>query len=83
MYISYKRLWKLLIDRNMNRQDLRDKTGISATSIAKLGKGANISTDILIRICEELHCDLTDIMELVDGPNPQATKSKKPATTIE
>ena len=83
MYISYKRLWKLLIDRNMNRQDLRDKTGISATSIAKLGKGANISTDILIRICEELHCDLTDIMELVDGPNPQAVKPKKPATTAE
>lgn len=83
MYISYKRLWKLLIDRNMNRQDLRDKTGISATSIAKLGKGANISTDILIRICEELHCDLTDIMELVDEPNPQAVKSKKPAAATE
>ena len=83
MYISYKRLWKLLIDRNMNRQDLRDKTGISATSIAKLGKGANISTDILIRICEELHCDLTDIMELVDEPNPQSVKSKKTGDTAE
>lgn len=75
MYISYKRLWKLLIDRNMNRQDLREKTGISATSIAKLGKGANISTDILIRICEELHCDLTDIMELVNEPNPHGVKN--------
>lgn len=66
MQICYKKLWKLLIDKNMTRKDLREKTGLSTSSIAKLGKGLNISTDILIRICEELDCDITDIMELVD-----------------
>lgn len=66
MQFSYKKLWKLLIDKNMNRKDLREKTGISSACIAKLGKGANISTDIIIRICSELDCDITDVLELVD-----------------
>lgn len=66
MQLSYKKLWKLLIDRNMNRKDLREKTGISSACIAKMGKGTNISTDIIVRICQELDCDITDIMELVN-----------------
>lgn len=66
MQFSYKKLWKLLIDRNMNRKDLREKTGISSASIAKMGKGSNISTDIIVRICSALDCDITDILELVD-----------------
>ena len=66
MQISYKKLWKLLIDRNMNRKDLRAKTGISSACIAKMGKGENISTDIIVRICSALDCDITDILELVD-----------------
>ena len=65
MRISYKRLWKLLIDKDMNRQDLMKATGISPASIAKLGKGENITTDILLRICEALDCNLEDIMESV------------------
>ena len=65
MRISYKRLWKLLIDKDMNRQDLMNATGISPASIAKLGKGENITTDILLRICEALDCNLEDIMESV------------------
>ena len=64
--ISYKKLWHLLIDRGLNKQDLRRMTGISTASIAKLGKGENITTDILVKICEALDCDFTDIMELVD-----------------
>ena len=63
MKVSYKRLWKLLIDKDMNRQDLMNATGISPASIAKLGKGENITTDILLRICEALDCNLEDIME--------------------
>ena len=63
MKVSYKRLWKLLIDKDMNRQDLMNATGISPASIAKLGKGENITTDILLRICEALNCNLEDIME--------------------
>lgn len=66
MKISYKKLWHLLIDRGLNKQDLRRMTGISTASIAKLGKGDNITTDILVKICEALNCDITEIMELVD-----------------
>lgn len=65
MKFSYNRLWKLLIDRNMNKSQLRKITGISSASIAKLGKGENITTDILLRICEALDCDLPDIVEIV------------------
>ena len=65
MKVSYKRLWKLLIDKDMNKQDLMNAAGISPASIAKLGKGENITTDILLRICEALDCNLEDIMESV------------------
>lgn len=64
--ISYKKLWHLLIDRGLNKQDLRRMTGVSTASIAQLGKGENMTTDILVKICEALDCDVTDIMELVD-----------------
>jgi DNA-binding Xre family transcriptional regulator len=66
MYISYNKLWKLLIDKNMKKSDLKEQAGISSASLAKLGKGDNITTDILIKICETLHCHLEDIMETVD-----------------
>ena len=64
MLISYNKLWKMLIDKKMNRKDLRQKAGISTASIAKLGKGENITTDVLLKICEALDCDITDIMEI-------------------
>ncbi len=66
MRISYNKLWKMLIDKNMKKSDLRDKAGISSASIAKLGKGDNITTDVLIKICEAMDCHLDDIMETVD-----------------
>ena len=65
MAASYKKLWKLLIDRDMNRQDLRRMTGLASNSIAKLGKDETVNTDILIRICTALGCDISDIMEIV------------------
>ena len=55
MRISYNKLWKLLIDKDMTKMELKDAAGISAASIAKLGKGANITTDVLLKICETLH----------------------------
>lgn len=64
--ITYKKLWKLLIDRNMSKSDLKIASGISTASIAKLGKGENITTDVLLRICEAMNCHLDDIMETVD-----------------
>ena len=66
MKISYNKLWKMLIDKNMNKHDLKELAGVSSASIAKLGKGDNITTDVLIKICEALHCHLEDIMESVD-----------------
>lgn len=67
--ISYNRLWKMLIDKNMKRQDLKEISGISTASIAKLGKGDNITTAVLLKICNALDCDLSDIMELVEEEN--------------
>lgn len=66
MKISYKRLWKLLIDREMLKKDLAEQADISTTSIAKLGKNENVNTDILLKICNALECDLQDIMELIE-----------------
>jgi len=54
----------MLIDKNMNKQDLKRLSGVSTASIAKLGKGENIQTDVLLKICKALNCDITDIMEL-------------------
>ena len=65
MQTSYKKLWKLLIDKNMKKKDLRLTTGISTTALAKLGKNEHVSTEILTRICRALECDLCDIVELV------------------
>ncbi len=66
MRISYNKLWKMLIDKSMNKQDLKEAAGISAASIAKLGKGGNITTDVLLKICETLECKLEDIMETIE-----------------
>lgn len=71
MHISYNKLWKLLIDKNMNKQDLREASGISSASVAKLGKGENITTEVLLRICTALHCDIADIMEVVEDTPPE------------
>lgn len=65
MRISYNKLWKLLIDKEMKKSDLKEKVGISSASIAKLGKGENITTDVLLKICESLDCHIEDIMETV------------------
>lgn len=66
MGFSYNKLWKLLIDKNMNKQDLKRVSGISTASIAKLGKGENITTDVLLKICESMNCDISDIMEVTE-----------------
>lgn len=65
MKASYKKLWKLLIDKNMKKTDLRILAHISSGSLAKLGKDENVSMDVLQRICAALKCDISDIVELV------------------
>jgi DNA-binding Xre family transcriptional regulator len=64
MSLSYKKLWKLLIDRNMKKKDLRELSGISSASMAKLGKNENVTTEVLVKICTALKCDISDIMEI-------------------
>ena len=64
MSVNYNRLWHLLIDKKMNKNDLRKATGLSTTTMAKLAKGQSVTTDILIRICKVLDCDFADIMEI-------------------
>ena len=66
MKISYNKLWKLLIDKGMNKHDLKVTSGVSSASIAKLGKCENITTDVLLKICESLNVHLEDILETVD-----------------
>lgn len=63
MAVSYKRLWKLLIDKDMTKTDLRLAAGLSANVIARMGKGKNISAGSLRKICKVLNCEITDIME--------------------
>ena len=65
MQISYKKLWKLLIDRDMLKKDLAQLAGISTASIAKLGRNENVNTDILLKICTAMNCEISDIMEIV------------------
>ena len=69
MKMSYKKLWKLLIDKDMKKTDLRRAAGISSSSLAKLGKDENVTTDVLLRICKALDCELGGIGEL--GPTEE------------
>lgn len=71
MSISYKKLWKLLIDRDLKKKDLQQMSGVSAASITKLGRNENVNTEILEKICIALKCDISDIME-IDGSEGSA-----------
>jgi len=64
----YKKHWKLLIDKDMKKKDLCAAAGISHASMAKLGKSENVTTDVLVKICTALQCDIGDIMELTQDP---------------
>ncbi len=65
MRVSYNKLWKMLIDKKMNKSDLREMTKMGPNTMAKLGKDETISMDVLMRICEALNCDVGDIMEIL------------------
>ena len=69
MPLCYNKLWKLLIDKNMNKTDLKEITGLSQSTIAKLTNGENVNTDILERICAALNCDINDICEISKKEN--------------
>ena len=65
MEVSYKKLWKLLIDKDMKKKDLQALSGISWSSITKLSKSETVSMDVLMKICQTLDCDIGDVMELL------------------
>jgi len=67
MKFSYNKLWKLLIDKGWTKTKLRQEAGISSSSVAKLGKGENVTTDILLKICTALNCKIEDIIEIVEN----------------
>lgn len=72
MQVSYNKLWKLLIDKNMNKMDLRKQAGLSTGTLAKLGRNESVTTKVLMKICEELKCDVADIMEFIPDAEPEA-----------
>ena len=65
MQVSYKKLWKLLIDKDMKKKDLQAAAGISWASITKLSKGKTVSMEVLMKICKVLECNMGDIMDLI------------------
>ena len=68
MAVSYKKLWKLLIDKDIKKKDLCAQAGISSATITKMGKGGHVTTEVLLKICTALHCNVEDIMEMtIDG----------------
>lgn len=66
MTVNYKKLWKILIDRNMLKKDLRIASGVTTNAMVKLGKNENVSTEVLCKICKVLDCKIEDIMDFVD-----------------
>ena len=72
MQVSYNKLWKLLIDKNMNKMDLRKQAGLSTGTLAKLGRNESVTTKVLMKICEELECDVSDIMEFIPDAKPES-----------
>ena len=64
MAANYKKLWKLLIDKDMRKEDLRLKAGITTTAMAKLGRNETVHMDVLLKICDALDCDIDDVLEI-------------------
>ena len=64
MAVSYKKLWKLLIDKDIKKKDLSSLAGVSPATITKMGKGGHVTTEVLLKICMALNCGIEDIMEI-------------------
>ena len=70
----YKKLWKLLLDKEMMKKDLQKESGISWATLTKMSKGEIVSTEVLMRVCETLHCDVGDIVEFIEDNNEKSEK---------
>lgn len=69
MQVSYKKLWKILIDKDMKKKDLQSDAGISWSSVTKLSKGETVSMEVIMKICKALECNIGDIMDLIPDKN--------------
>ncbi len=76
MNVSYKKLWKLLIDEDMMKKDLQKEAGISWATLTKMSKGGVVSTEVLMKVCKVLHCDVGDIVEFVDDGSEKTINEK-------
>ena len=65
LYIDYTKLWKLLVDKKLKKKDLASITGLSSSTISKLSANQNVNTEVLVKICSALQCDISDIAEIV------------------
>ena len=68
MAVSYKKLWKLLIDKDIKKKDLIERAKISPATVTKMGKNGHVTTEVLVKICTALDCGINDIMEVVETP---------------
>lgn len=80
MGFSFNPLWKLLIDKNMTKEELRTKIETSASTIAKMGKGENVSLDVIDRICNKLGCRVEDVIEHIPGEKTEAKEKVNEST---
>ena len=76
MNVSYKKLWKLLIDKDMMKKDLQKEAGISWATLTKMSKGEVVSTEVLMKVCKVLHCDVGDIVEFIYDGRENTEKEK-------
>ena len=67
MAVSYNKLWKKLIDLEMSKSELRVKAGLSTRQLAKLGKNENVTTDVLVKVCKALNCNVDEIMDILES----------------
>ena len=80
MSVSYKKLWKLLIDKDMTKMDLREAIGVSTATIARMSKDWPVSTEVLLRICSALKCNVGDIMDVVFSDDDSSSERKENRT---
>ena len=76
MNVSYKKLWKLLIDKDMMKKDLQKEAGISWATLTKMSKGEVVSTEVLMKVCKVLQCDVGDIVEFIDDGESESEKTE-------
>lgn len=76
MQVSYKKLWKLLIDKDMKKKDLQEQSGISWASVTKLSKGETVSMDVLMKVCKALDCNAGDIMDFLPEEEPMEEEAE-------